>query len=153
MLCGPELTRQTDAHDGCLLYDAVHGQVCVEPGNAVQFARRPCMPIFECLEGKPMLIGYRTSKTTNMPGHRPCSILDTSSGAGRVPISSSDCPLESTLVSRCRCSRTRIAMIVAHEHRFLWGGFLLCHAAAKNFGGLMATRFFLVGAPSRYTIW
>jgi len=27
---------------------------------------------------------------------------------------------------------------------FLWGGFLLCHAAAKNFAGLMAARFFLV---------
>lgn len=27
--------------------------------------------------------------------------------------------------------------------RFLWGGFLMCHAAAKNFGGLMAARFFL----------
>ncbi|KAK1149736.1 hypothetical protein N8T08_005290 [Aspergillus melleus] len=26
---------------------------------------------------------------------------------------------------------------------FLWGGFLLCHAAAKNFSGLMAARFFL----------
>ncbi|KAF5863256.1 hypothetical protein ETB97_010378 [Aspergillus alliaceus] len=26
---------------------------------------------------------------------------------------------------------------------FLWGGFLLCHAAARNFGGLMAARFFL----------
>ena len=26
---------------------------------------------------------------------------------------------------------------------FLWGGFLMCHAAAHNFGGLMAARFFL----------
>ncbi|KAF7596897.1 hypothetical protein BBP40_011942 [Aspergillus hancockii] len=26
---------------------------------------------------------------------------------------------------------------------FVWGGVLLCHAAAKNFGGLMAARFFL----------
>ncbi|ODM14490.1 hypothetical protein SI65_10112 [Aspergillus cristatus] len=26
---------------------------------------------------------------------------------------------------------------------FLWGGFLLCHAAAKNFAGLMTARFFL----------
>lgn len=27
--------------------------------------------------------------------------------------------------------------------RFLWGGILMCHAAAKDFGGLMAARFFL----------
>lgn len=27
--------------------------------------------------------------------------------------------------------------------RFLWGGVLMCHAACKNFGGLMAARFFL----------
>lgn len=27
---------------------------------------------------------------------------------------------------------------------FIWGGVLMCHAAARNFGGLMATRFFLV---------
>ncbi|KUL85046.1 hypothetical protein ZTR_07774 [Talaromyces verruculosus] len=26
---------------------------------------------------------------------------------------------------------------------FLWGGVLMCHAACKNFGGLMAARFFL----------
>ncbi|KAH8691601.1 putative allantoate permease [Talaromyces proteolyticus] len=26
---------------------------------------------------------------------------------------------------------------------FLWGGILMCHAACKNFGGLMAARFFL----------
>lgn len=55
LLCGPELTRQTDAPDGCLLHDAVHGQVCAEPGNAFQFARRPCMFVLECLEGSPCL--------------------------------------------------------------------------------------------------
>ena len=38
-----ELTGQIDTHDGCLLHDAVHGQVCAEPGNTIQFARRPCM--------------------------------------------------------------------------------------------------------------
>lgn len=27
--------------------------------------------------------------------------------------------------------------------RFLWGGVLMCHAACKNFSGLMAARFFL----------
>jgi MFS family permease len=25
----------------------------------------------------------------------------------------------------------------------VWGGVLMCHAGAKNFGGLMAARFFL----------
>lgn len=26
---------------------------------------------------------------------------------------------------------------------FIWGGILMCHAACKNFAGLMAARFFL----------
>lgn len=29
------------------------------------------------------------------------------------------------------------------SNRLIWGGILMCHAAATNFGGLMAARFFL----------
>lgn len=36
----------------------------------------------------------------------------------------------------------------------IWGGVLMCHAASKNFGGLMATRFFLVSLlVSSYRAW
>lgn len=30
-----------------------------------------------------------------------------------------------------------------YTHSFFWGGILMCHAACKNFAGLMAARFFL----------
>ncbi|RJE27541.1 Allantoate [Aspergillus sclerotialis] len=34
-------------------------------------------------------------------------------------------------------------MAGADQRRFLWGGILMCHAASRNFAGLMTARFFL----------
>ncbi|GMF66755.1 unnamed protein product [Aspergillus oryzae] len=56
--------------------------------------------------------------------------------------------LKLDLIQISQCLGVRLSTYVHNHplltaHRLVWGGVLMCHAAAKNFGGLMAARFFL----------
>lgn len=82
----------------------------------------------------------------NIRGHPLYSTSAILSGVGQPRTSLSGCRWENIWLFQCTLlpavADKRMGMELT-TGSFLWGGVLMCHAACKNFGGLMAARFFL----------